>query len=208
MRLVLLRHGRTSWNAEDRYQGRTDIPLDEVGQQQVLGAVERFAQVDFDLVLSSPLQHAVSTAEAMVVDRDVDVVLDDDLVETDGGVWEGLSFAEITDRWPEEYAAWRGSDPQAGPVDGEIPREAGGRVVSALARHLGDGDRPGDQAGTAPPSVLVVAHGSCLRAATAMLAGLGAERYPTLERLRNAEAIILDGDPQSPGQWSITGYNV
>lgn len=65
MRLVLLRHGRTAWNAEERYQGHTDIPLDDVGRAHVADAARRLSGDTFDVVASSPLLRARATAEAV-----------------------------------------------------------------------------------------------------------------------------------------------
>jgi glucosyl-3-phosphoglycerate phosphatase len=204
MRLVLLRHGRTAWNAEERYQGRTDVPLDDVGRDQAADAARRLAGYPFDIAAASPLDRARATAEAVVDGRGIPLALDDDLMETGGGSWEGLTFTEIRTRWPAEWTAWRGSHLDRGPFGGETPGQAGARVVSALGRMVTDAVREHGE----PDTVLVTAHGNCLRAATAIMTGLGAADMDRLERLRNGAAIVLAGSPGHPGQWGIEAYNV
>lgn len=219
MRLLLLRHGQTDWNAAERYQGRTDVALNAIGVDQATEAAARLAEVQLDAVYSSPLSRARRTAELAVGDRGMPIVLDDGLMETAGGDWEGLTYQEISERWPRDFAAWRAAHPEHGPVGGETPGQAGQRVVNTLRALLTDPAADTSvQAGER--QVLVVAHGGCLRAAAALLLGGGAEEGPTyasLERLQNGRMIILDGSFASRGDagvqeaaaaWQVTGYNV
>lgn len=200
MKLLLLRHGQTDWNAADRYQGRSDIALNDRGVQQARGAAQRLASVPLDLVLASPLARARRTAEIALAGRGLEIRLDDGLMETAGGSWEGLTYAEIAGRWPGDYAAWRASHPEHGPVAGETPGEAGARVVTTLESSVGE--RQDGQ-------VLVVAHGGCLRAATAHLLGGGPELYGQLERLQNGRMIVLEGSFAEPDRpWERLGHNV
>ena len=208
MRLLLLRHGQTDWNAAERYQGRTDIELNEIGVRQAQDAARRLSQVSVHAVFASPLGRARRTAEIAVAGRGLPLTLDDGLMETAGGDWEGLTYPEISARWPRDFAAWRAAHPEHGPVGGETPGKAGQRVVETLRGLL---SRRGDE------HILVVAHGGCLRAATALLTGGGPHAYAELERLQNGRMIVLDGafgpdgstepKPES-GTWNVVGYNV
>ncbi len=144
VRLILLRHGETDWNAEDRYQGRTDVDLNATGQRQARAAVARFlagALEDADelVAVASPLTRARRTAEIVLEAAvgDAELTLDPDLMELYGGDWEGLRLAEIAERWPAEHEAWRGTpDLDAGPVAGETLRAGGQRVLAALGEHV------------------------------------------------------------------------
>ncbi|HEV2779580.1 MAG TPA: bifunctional RNase H/acid phosphatase [Actinophytocola sp.] len=109
-RMLLLRHGQTSLSVERRYSGRGDRPLTEVGVRQAKAAALRLAGmsgVDADTpIVSSPLDRARTTAEAVAAATGGAVVTHDGLLETDFGAWEGLTFAEAAERDPELHASW------------------------------------------------------------------------------------------------------
>lgn len=200
MKLVLLRHGQTDWNFEDRYQGRSDIPLNVDGQRQALEAAARWANVEFDAALVSPLQRAYDTASAVVGHRSIERHVMDDLMETAGGDWEGLTFPQIREQWPETFRDWRASNLDVGPVNGETPREAGHRVVTAVTEWISKQ--------SSVRSLLVVGHGSALRAAAAQLAGFSDETYPELSRLENCHAHVLTQNGADFGRWELVEQNV
>ncbi|UGT60608.1 bifunctional RNase H/acid phosphatase [Nocardia asteroides] len=118
-RLLLLRHGRTALSVERRYSGRGNPPLDEVGREQAARAAAMLAtRGGIDAVVCSPLAraHATATAAADALGLRAEVV--DDLIETDFGTWEGLTFTEAATRDPGAHAAWLG-DPSLPPPGGE-----------------------------------------------------------------------------------------
>lgn len=98
--LILVRHGRTEWNAQRRFLGRTDLPLDDVGRAQ---AVERARDLPWtlDAVYSSTLRRASETAEAFG-----EPVVVEGLEELDQGELEGLEATEAIERWPAFFSAW------------------------------------------------------------------------------------------------------
>jgi ribonuclease H / adenosylcobalamin/alpha-ribazole phosphatase len=133
---LLLRHGQTPLSVERRYAGRGDAPLTDIGRQQAAAAAARLAtRGGIDTVVSSPLSRALVTAEAVAAATGATLVIDDDLVETDFGAWEGLTFAEVMARWPEEMAAWINSV-DAAPPGGESLAAAARRALAALDRIL------------------------------------------------------------------------
>jgi ribonuclease H / adenosylcobalamin/alpha-ribazole phosphatase len=135
---ILLRHGQTALSVERRFAGRGDAPLTEVGQQQAAAAAFRLqARGGIDLVVSSPLSRARTTAEAVAGATGAGLVIDDDLAETDFGDWEGLTFSEVMKRWPEEMAAWMGSADVA-PPGGESLSSAARRALTSLDRLLAE----------------------------------------------------------------------
>ena len=133
---VLLRHGETPLSAERRFAGRGDIPLTETGRLQAKAAAQRLAaRGDVDLIVSSPLQRARLTAEAVAAATGAAVQVDDGWIEADFGEWEGLSYAEAMERWPGEVTAWM-KDTSVAPPGGESFAAAGRRVLAALDRLL------------------------------------------------------------------------
>jgi ribonuclease H / adenosylcobalamin/alpha-ribazole phosphatase len=133
---LLLRHGQTPLSAERRFAGRGDIPLTETGRRQAAAAAARLAaRGGIDVIVSSPLRRTRRTAEAAAEATGAPVIVDDDLVETDFGKWEGLSFAEAGAQDPDKMRAWL-ADADAAPPGGESFATAGRRVLGALDRLL------------------------------------------------------------------------
>lgn len=133
---LLLRHGQTEMSAERRFAGRGDVPLTSAGMQQAAAAAGRLAERgDIDAVVTSPLRRALCTAEAVADAAGVPLAVEPDLVETDFGDWEGLTFGEVLARWPDEMAAWQ-VDASAAPPGGESFAAVAERVDGALDRLL------------------------------------------------------------------------
>lgn len=186
-RIIVARHGRTSWNAAGRFQGHGDPPLDEVGEEQARALAAALAVLDPPVVVTSDLRRARQTAEMVAGACGADLVVDPALREMDLGTWEALTPAEVEDRFPEEYRRWRaGEDVARG--GGETRVEAASRVTPVLLA-LAASAAPGR-----PP--VVVAHGLVLQAAMAALAGAGAlpASAAGAAHLGNAEWVELDLD--------------
>lgn len=153
--LWLARHGETEWSRARRHTGITDIPLTPDGVRQAEALGRRLRDISFELVLTSPLLRARTTAEAAGFD---DVETTDDLLEFDYGKYEGLTSEEITREAPG-WNLWRDGCP-----DGEIPAQVGERTDRVLERAL-----------TVSGRVLVVGHGHTGRILAARFVGLPAE---------------------------------
>jgi probable phosphoglycerate mutase len=146
---ILLRHGDTRLSPEHRFSGLHDHPLSDIGTKQAKAAACRLATgATIDAVISSPLQRAAATAAIAAGELGLTAAIDDDLRETDFGDWDGLTLAEIQQRWPAAVAAWR-RDPGQAPPGGESFADTAHRVNRACDRLLRD---HGGQ------TVLVVSH--------------------------------------------------
>ncbi len=133
---LLLRHGQTALSVERRFAGRGDIPLTDLGLQQAAAAAAAIAERgDVDVILSSPLQRAWRTALAVAERTGAPLEADDDLAETDFGSWEGMTFAEVMARWPDEMSAWMAAA-DAAPPGGESFASVAERVDAGLDRLL------------------------------------------------------------------------
>jgi probable phosphoglycerate mutase len=129
-RLLLLRHGETPLSVDRRFSGRGDAVLTARGEGQAKAAAARLSSYDISAVVSSPLRRAVQTAQAVADALGIEVAVDDGFAETDFGEWEGLTFAEIRERWPKEMAAWL-ADPDVAPPGGESFTATFARVQQA-----------------------------------------------------------------------------
>jgi broad specificity phosphatase PhoE len=187
---VLWRHGQTTWNAEHRFQGQTDIPLDETGTGQAEFAARRLATLAPDALFASDLTRAQQTAAPLARLTGLPVTLDKDLRERFGGDWEGLSDAEIRERYPEERITWN-------PPNGEPTPVVAERVAGALAR-IADGLADGQLA-------VVVGHGAALRLGMERVLRIPAENAPTLGSLVNCSWSVLE---LRDAHWRLTEYNV
>jgi ribonuclease H / adenosylcobalamin/alpha-ribazole phosphatase len=145
---LLLRHGQTPMSVQKRYAGLSDVPLTEVGVQQAAAAGKRLASVGLTAIVTSPLARAVRTAEEVAAATGAPVEADEGFRETDFGAWDGLTFAEVRERWPAELTAWL-ADPAVAPPGGESLTDVSARVDSALRRVL---------AGHQGRTVLIVSH--------------------------------------------------
>ena len=134
---ILLRHGDTRLSPEHRFSGLSDEPLSADGARQVSAAARRLAAgTPIDAIVSSPLPRAAATAAIVAGELGLATETDDDLRETDFGDWEGLTLAEIQDRWPEAVRAWQ-RDPDQAPPRGESFAATACRVNRACERILG-----------------------------------------------------------------------
>jgi probable phosphoglycerate mutase len=123
-RILLIRHGETAWNAERRLQGHLDIPLNAEGRRQAAMLGAALAAEPIDLIVSSDLQRALQTAEAVAAPRSMAVVQDRLLRERCYGGFEGLLYSEIEARFPDAFAAWQARDVDAALPPGRNPGES------------------------------------------------------------------------------------
>ena len=182
-RIVLWRHGQTEWNMAGRLQGQTDVPLDAVGREQAQTMARLLAALQPSTIVSSDLSRAAETAQALADIVRLDVVLDEGLRETYVGSWQGLTDAEIKERFPEEYAAWRKDHYHQRRGGGEIEAEVADRAVAAIERAL----RLVPDRGT----LVIVTHGGTARVTIARLLGLPEHLTGVLGGLSNCSWSVL-----------------
>jgi probable phosphoglycerate mutase len=134
-RLLLLRHGQTQLSVERRYSGRGNPELTELGREQASAAAELIAVRGENIaaIVSSPLQRALDTAGAVGAAIGLPVTVDDGFIETDFGQWEGLTFVEAAERFPDLHRDWL-RDSTVDPPDGESFAAVGTRVAAARDR--------------------------------------------------------------------------
>jgi probable phosphoglycerate mutase len=168
--IILIRHGETAWNAERRLQGHLDIPLNAEGERQARLLAEALAPGRIDLLVSSDLQRARQTAQAVAMLRGLPLQIEPGLRERCYGGFEGLLYAEIEQRFPVEFAAWQGRD-----IDGILPDgknrgetfraffdRATEAILALAAAHPGQ-------------TLALVAHGGVLECAYRLALGLSLE---------------------------------
>jgi broad specificity phosphatase PhoE len=166
--VVLVRHGETVWHAENRYAGRTDVALSELGREQAERLAARLRDGGLAAIWASPLGRAAETAAAVVRATGLAPWSDERLRELDFGTAEGLTRDEMAERFPGALRAFD-EDPVANHLpEGEDPRAAAARGVACLQ----------DVAAAHPGArVLVVAHTTLVRLVLCQLLGVPLADY-------------------------------
>jgi probable phosphoglycerate mutase len=193
-RLVLWRHGRTEWNAEGRFQGQLDPPLDAEGRRQAARVAPQLAAelpAGQTVVVSSDLSRAAETAASLTTVLGVPLQVDPRLREHGMGTWEGLTRDEVADRYPEQYADWVAGRPVRG-RGGEEPADVATRALAALA------DLPPS------PVAVVVTHGGTAGRLLERLLGLGSRHRRVFGPLANCawSELAVQG-----GHWRLLRHN-
>ena len=148
-RFLLLRHGQTQLSTQRRYSGRGNPALTDIGRGQAEAAAEYLGRRGgVDAVITSPLQRAYDTAAKAAKALGLDVTVDDDLIETDFGAWEGLTFSEAAETDPDLHRKWL-RDTSVQPPAGESFDSVAERVARVRARIISE---------HAGETVLVVSH--------------------------------------------------
>jgi glucosyl-3-phosphoglycerate phosphatase len=186
--VVLVRHGRTAWNAQGRFQGHADPPLDAAGRAQAEALAVALAPLAPARIASSDLRRARQTAAPLARRCDLPVTVDRRLREVDVGRWAGLTPAEVEVLEPAEWAAWSaGVDVARG--GGETAAEAGRRVAATLLELVGVGHGEGP--------LVVISHGLALRGALDELRSRDLVDLPDgpVAHLRNAQWLVVSVGP-------------
>ncbi|MGO8772082.1 MAG: bifunctional RNase H/acid phosphatase [Mycobacterium sp.] len=198
-RLLLLRHGQTELSAQRRYSGRGNPALTDVGRRQAGAAARYLAERGgIAAVYASPLQRAYDTAATAAKALGLDVTVDDGLIETDFGAWDGLTFNEAAERDPDLHLRWL-RDTSTTPPGGESFDNVLDRVVAVRERII---------AGHRGSTVLVVSHVTPIK----MLLRLALDAGPgILYRLHLDLASLSIAEFYSDGASSVrlvnqTGY--
>lgn len=190
-RLYLVRHGETEWNKASKVQGRTDTELSEKGIRQAELLSERIAGEDIAAIYSSSLNRALRTAEIIAGRKDCRVEKSESYHEIRLGPWEGLTIHEIQEKYSEYYKAYR-EDPEKFSLPGaetflELIERTYGAIIKLVEKHKGS-------------SILIVSHGTAIKAAMIRILGIGLINY-TKFRIDNASVSIIefpDDTPQKP----------
>ncbi|QEO14253.1 histidine phosphatase family protein [Agromyces intestinalis] len=197
--LFLVRHGQTEWG-DGRYAGDTDLALSPLGVAQAarLGTWARTA--DLDAIVTSPLARAVATADPAAQATGIAPTVDPRLREVSFGLAEGLTAAEMAERFPEERAAFLRSPATTALPGGESGRAALERALPALGE-LRDAHPDG--------RVLVVTHNTVIRLVLCALLGLDPDRYrEVFPAVGNAALTTVRPATEARRPAALLGYNV
>lgn len=194
-RIILVRHGETTWNVEGRYQGQEDTPLSERGLKQGHLLAEGLRHIPIDLCIASPLQRAFQTCQFCAELHNLLVKTDERLMEINHGTWEGMLAKDIQTQDPETYHQWHTTPHLVRmPKGGETLEDVRKRVRQAFD----------DYVATYPnQTILVAAHDAVNKAIICDLLGIGMEHFWQVKQ-DNTCINVLE---YSEGTWRVVLLN-
>lgn len=164
--LFFVRHGQTEWNAIRRMQGQWNSDLSDLGRQQAATNGRFLQQVGIDYMIASPLDRTQQTATIIATALDMGFDSDDRLMEWDCGDWSGEMYADLSDLWPQEYAAWQADLFNCRPPNAENYPDMIERAKPLLARLLASSHQ----------SIAIVSHGMIGRAMVGTLLAMSPDQ--------------------------------
>jgi probable phosphoglycerate mutase len=195
-RVYLVRHGATQLTAENRFAGAVAVDLSEEGRAQVRRLADRLAGDEIDAVYTSPLSRTLETATILAAPHRLAPVAEDGLREIGHGHWEGLTRAEVEERFPGEYESWEEDPFTFAPEGGETGLAVLARALPVLrrvvVRHEGS-------------TVLVVSHKATIRLMLASLLGMDARGYR--DRLDQSPASLNVVDFRDASRARLMTFN-
>jgi probable phosphoglycerate mutase len=195
-RLLLVRHGATQLTAEDRFSGSVGVELSDEGRWQAGQLARRLSREEITAVYCSPLSRTVETAAILAEPHGLVPVKRDGLREIGHGRWEGLTRAEVAERFPGEYEAWEGDPLTFAPQEGECGLDVLARALPVVRSIVLE--HPGQR-------VLVVSHKATLRLVMSSLLGIDGRGYR--DRLDQSPACLNVVDFKDPARARLMLFN-
>jgi len=188
-RLIIVRHGEAAGNLERYFQGHADGAISPRGEEQLKALSARFEDIPFDAIYSSPLTRAHQTAEACNRFMQLPILLDERLIEINGGVFEGVRWAELPERFPEQARLWDAQPWLFHPENGEAMTEVRQRISQAVceiaAAHEGK-------------TVVIASHGCTIRNLLCWAKGWPIERLNDVAWCDNTAISVIEIDNGVP----------
>ncbi len=200
MELICVRHGRTAWNADRRFQGQTDIPLDHEGLAQAQALALHLRAEHFDRVMASDLVRARTTAKTICAERAIGIEFTPLLREMHFGLWEGLTWDQIVARWPE-LDAKNEKAPMHYTAEGGESWDALCERVDVFLRAATDRMAANDRA-------LIVSHAGVMHGIVRSLTRAGANKADSVAPgIKFSPAGILRARGSFAAGWELTAIN-
>lgn len=198
-RLVLLRHGRTSWNESGRAQGHADIELDYCGHTQAAAAAAYLGTLGPAALWSADLARARETCEYLETETGLSAKYDDRLREFDVGERQGLTIPEFASRFPREHDAWVRGDSMLRVPGAEVAADVEERMAPVLREAL-DSLAAGETG-------IVVTHGAALKVGLMALLGWPSDQAVSLRGMNNCAWATVEELVPGGGRLRLVGYN-
>lgn len=184
--LYLIRHGETEGGEVRRYKGTIDVPLSEIGVRQMEQVSKYIVEKGgkgglMSAVYCSDLTRAIRSAEIVAEPHSLKPVIISSLRERNFGLWEGMSFDEIMEKYPLEFDAWAGNPLKFSPMEGESTLAMRDRVIQAMSEIMENHNKE---------NIAIVAHGGVNRIILCHILGIPLENIFRIEQDYGALNII------------------
>ncbi|MDU2063996.1 MAG: histidine phosphatase family protein [Sporomusaceae bacterium] len=194
VRIILVRHGETTWNKEGRYQGQIDTPLSERGLAQGKAVAEALKEIPIDLCYVSTLSRAKDTAGFCMAYHDGPVYEDERLLEINHGLWEGKLAVEIGAEYPEMLQEWRTKVVGVTMPEGESITTVRDRAMAAFRDYAEKHDGK---------TILVVAHDAVNKAVLCDMLDIGLDHFWQVKQDNTCINVV----EYSEGKWRLVLMN-
>ncbi|MFJ7970900.1 histidine phosphatase family protein [Psychrobacillus sp. NPDC096389] len=194
--LYITRHGETVWNTQKRMQGWSDSDLTENGISNAVSLGDRMKEIKLDVIYTSPSKRTITTANLIKGEREIPIILDENLREINMGIWEGQTLTDIEQKYPIEYDAFWNTPHLYKPLNGESFAMLHKRVLNAI-NSIQDKHSAGN--------ILIVTHSVVIKTLLAYFKNYPLEKLweppfihdtslTIIELTGNKNNIVLEGD--------------
>ncbi len=184
-KVYIVRHCETDGNAGKIFQGHTDLDINELGSKQLAALGERFKKICLDAVYASPLIRTQKTANAIVGNREIPVFCDTGLIELNGGVYEGKTYTEISEEYPEFKEIWSIRPWDFSPEKGEKMTDAYDRIWNEIIKIATENKNK---------TVAVTTHGGVIRCLLCRILENDIKKLPNIPFGDNTAVSLLEFD--------------
>ncbi len=183
--LILVRHGFSDSNKSNRFAGRWNVPLTDIGIEQSKLVCDYIVNnFKVDAIYSSPLSRTIDTIKGVSEQLSIPLNLEKQLIEVDGGDWEGVSFEDIAKRDPEFFAEWWKNKGVVRCPNGESMGEAGLRAFEFIKKLCNDKENDGK-------TIVLASHGGVIRSLQCIFEGITMENFDQTPWAPNASISII-----------------
>lgn len=198
MKIYLIRHGQTEWNVAQRWQGTTDIALDEIGVIQAEKVAKKMTQYQLQAIYSSPLQRAAATAQAINQNFNLPITYIKDLEEIRLGEWEGWTTSEVLEKHADKFNTWETNhEAQIGlgvETNYELQQRAWTAFDAIAQKEVGD--------------TLIVTHGAWIHRLMCKLLGVPLQQRMNIAYLANVGISIVNCEKEGDlRKYSVSTLN-
>ena len=182
--IIMVRHGQSASNVKKTFTGQLNAPLTEAGREQARRMAQYLDKYRVDKIYVSSLERAVETAQPIAVRHNCPMEKRDELMEINSGLWQGMTFAEIAEKYPQTYDVWRTDIGKATPEGGETCEELYARVTEFFKKVLE----------TPEETVCLVCHATPIRMMESFILACSADGAQGISWVPNASVTVYAYD--------------
>lgn len=184
--VIMVRHGQSETNVRKVFTGQIDAPLTDTGREQAQMMAQHLDKYKVDKIYVSSLSRAVETAQPIVQRQNCPVEKRDDLMEINAGLWQGMTFTDIAEKYPESYRVWKEDMGKAAPEGGETCKQLYDRVTAFLKKVLEEPEK----------TICLVCHATPIRMMESYIRCGCADAARDITWIPNASVAVYEYDGQ------------